>query len=404
MSRFYYRATDANGLETEGSRDAENAHALRWTLREEGLRPVLVEIDERPSDTGAFFGNPFALLPPRQAHLELSLRQVAVMLRSGLPLLSAIETTVEQAPSRAVRRVWAAIRDALENGSSLTEAMEPHKRFTPATLQLIALGEESGNLELVMERAAQAMEQRRILVQTTLSALAYPAITLLAAIAIATYMVLGVIPQMERFLSSLGRRLPPMTQSLLDLSNWIQQWAMPILIVGTAMLVAAIAFYLWPPGRLAADRLVLRIPLVGRILRTSATAAFVRSLGLLLHSGISLLESLRAVRDLHRNRHLAGLIDSARQEIVAGQSLAESLDVPHAYTPMLSKMIAVGEASGALDDILEQMAEFHEAMLKTLLKQLSALIEPAIIFVVGGIVGYVYIAFFLGLFAATGSR
>lgn len=168
--------------------------------------------------------------------------------------------------------------------------------------------------------------------------------------------------------------------------------------------MASVAFYLWPMGRMIVDRFALRLPLIGLILRTAATALFARSMAILLQSGIPLLEALRAAQTLHANRFLAALLDRTRRGILDGASLAEGLQEPKAYTPMLSKMVAVGEASGTLDEILENVAEFHEQSLQALIKQLSALVEPAIIIIVGGIVGYVYIAFFVGLFAATGGR
>lgn len=405
MPRYQYTATNPQGQASSGTLEAATPAAARWALREQALRPLRIEPapeTNAPLVSGQLW---LRIFPPRQIHIELSLRQIAVMLRSGLPLLATLETVVEQAPSRSTKFLWEAVRDAVTDGASLHDALKPYRRrLGAATLQLVAIGEESGNLDTVLEQAATAMEERRILLQQTLSALTYPAITLIAAIAITVYMVLGVIPQMERFLTALGRQLPAMTQSLLDFSNFLQLHGPRILVFLFIIVAVSIAFYLWPPGRLQVDRIVLRLPLFGKILRTSATAAFSRSVALLLQSGIPLLDTLAATRDLHRNRFFAKVVDNARLRIIEGENLADGLRVKKAYTPMLPKMVGVGEASGTLDEILHEMARFHESALKNLIKQLSALVEPAIILFVGGVVGYVYIAFFMGLFAATGAR
>lgn len=209
MPWFQYTALSTDGATLTDLAEAPDADSLRLSLREQGLRPVQVAPGQAPAS--AAWLDPGLWIPPRPVHIELCLRQLAVMLRSGLTLLSALETVIEQAPSGAVRRVWTAVRDEVEASSGFAEAMGAHRCFGHATVRMVALGEESGNLDSVLDRSAAAMERRRLLKQSTLSALAYPAITLLAAIGITSYMVLGVIPQMERFLTALGRRLPPMT-------------------------------------------------------------------------------------------------------------------------------------------------------------------------------------------------
>ncbi|MCC5844408.1 MAG: type II secretion system F family protein [Verrucomicrobia bacterium] len=403
MPWYTYHALDSNGEPQHGTIEAETLSAARWALREDKLRTrELRECDPPPS--WLRLPDPRALMPVKSVQVEVSLRQLAMMLRSGLPLLASLETLIEQAPGPGMRRVWARVRDRVEQGGSLADALETQRPFGHATVQLARLGEESGNLDLVLRRAADSMEKRRILKQTTINALLYPIITLVSAIGIASYMVLGVIPQMERFLNALGRRLPPITQSLLDFSNLIQRHAGNLLVTLVMSVVVFTGVFLWPPGRLRIDRALLRIPLIGGILRTAATALFSRSMSILLQSGIPLLEGLRAVQRLHNNRWIAARLDHARREVMDGHPLSEPLAAPFTYTPMLPRMVAVGEAGGTLDEVLEEVADFHEESLAHLIKQLSALIEPAIIFFVGGIVGYVYIAFFVGLFAATGGR
>jgi type IV pilus assembly protein PilC len=236
-----------------------------------------------------------------------------------------------------------------------------------------------------------------------LTALAYPAIVLIAAIGVTAFMAFSVIPKLERFLSTIGRRLPAMTQLLLEISRGVQAYAPYALLGLIVATVVAIAAYRWPPGREWIDRVTLRVPLVGTLFCLAGTVAFANGLGALLRSGITLLEGLRTAERLQRNRHLANQVAAARDAIMHGGNLATPLAAPHAFMPMLSRMVAVGESAGTLDEVLDEVAGFYETQLQSTIRQLSVIVEPAIIVVVGGIVGFVYISFFMALFAAGGA-
>lgn len=400
MPLFQYSAVAASGETVEGRLDAATPAEARWRLMEQGLRPDRILETAAVGTAAPRLFDPRNWRSARSIHIELTLRQIAVMLRSGLTLLSALETVVEQAPSRATRWVYERVRERIEGGATLEEALAEHPCFPSAAVSMIAMGEESGNLDTVIERAALTMESRRRNRSATITALFYPTFTFLFAIAICVYMVLAVIPPMKKALEALGRPLPAMTQSLLDAADFFAKWG--VLLGGLILLaiVTLVLVALWPPGRLALDRFVLRLPLIGSILRTGATALFSRSMGTLLGSGIPLVEGLRIVSSLHANRYFAAVVDSARRRILEGGTLAASLARPHAYTPMMLKMTAVGEAGGNLEETLAHAADFHDEQLQTLIKRLSALLEPAVILLVGTLVGYVYIAFFVGLYGA----
>jgi type IV pilus assembly protein PilC len=232
----------------------------------------------------------------------------------------------------------------------------------------------------------------------------YPGIVFLASLAVTIFILTYAIPRISVYLQAMGRPLPPMTQRLVDLSDLlVTQWPM---IVGGAVLAGVLSgvTYAAPVGRLLIDSIVLRIPLVGYILRTGATAAFSRSMSILLSSGVTIIESLRTCQDLHRNRRLAITIARAREQIIGGDALAPSFrsgsfaDV--AFMPMLAGMIAAGEKSGRLDQTLVECATFHEQRLASLIRVLSSVIEVAVVVFVGGIVGYVYLAFMVALYGA----
>jgi type IV pilus assembly protein PilC len=267
-------------------------------------------------------------------------------------------------------------------------------------VELVRVGGVTGHLEPVLTRAAEALERRRQLQTSMLTALAYPTIVLLAAFGVTGFMVLSVIPKLEKFLSTIGRRLPPMTQLLMDITHGIQTYLPYGLALGAVLAAAVIGGCFWPPSRIVIDRLVLRIPLVGTIFRLAGTVAFAGNLGALLHSGIRILEGLRTVERLQRNQFLALQIAQAREAVMHGTNLAAPLATPHAFMPMLSRMVAVGESAGTLDEVLAEVARFYESQLQSTIRRLSVIVEPVIIIVVGGIVGFVYISFFMALFAA----
>ncbi|MBL8794953.1 MAG: type II secretion system F family protein [Planctomycetia bacterium] len=405
MPLFVFTARDTSGRSQSGRQEAPSPQVLVSTLRARGLLVLEVrQADASDAETATLLErlNPGYWLPPRSIDVEISLQQLGVMLRSGLTLLESLKTMAEQASRPSMRRIWRQTALRIQQGSGLADAMMEHRCFPHLVIQLVRVGEQTGTLESVVNRAAGTMERRRLLRTSLLTALMYPTIVFFAAIGVSVFMVLGVIPKLKTFLSSLGRRLPPMTQFLLDFSDFVQQNGLPIFLGIVGFIVALICVYLWPPGRYFLDHLMLRVWPLGRLFRLSATVLVAHALGTLIRSGITLVEALRTVEELPANRYVAAQIANARAAVLRGSRLADPLDVRDAFMPMLSRMVAVGEQAGTLDDILDEVARFHEMQLQGAIRQFSALIEPVIIIVVGGIVGFVYISFFMALFAAAG--
>jgi type IV pilus assembly protein PilC len=403
MPSFAFTARDPRGRSQQGTFEAGSTTAVVEELRGRGW--LVLEV--RDATPAASDGSPsFSLwnwLPARSIDVELGLRQIAVMIRSGLTLLDALTTAAQQSQRPAMGRIWSDVAEQIQEGSSLGDAMSRHARFSGMVVELIRVGSQTGRLEPVLIKAAESIEHRRALRTSLLTALAYPFIVVLAAIGVTAFMALNVIPKLEKFLSTIGRKLPAVTVLLMDITHKIQAfapYALLLFAIGSVLFVAA---YFWPPSRLWIDRLALRIPLVGTVLRLSGTIAFASNLGSLLHSGIRLLEGLRTVERLQHNRFLAQRVSQAREAVIHGGNLATPLAPRHAFMPMLSRMVAVGESAGTLDEILAEVARFYEAQLQATIRRLSVIIEPVIIVVVGGIVGFVYIAFFMALFAAGGA-
>lgn len=404
MPTFAFTARDPRGRTQRGNQQAASALELATQLRSRGwlvldVSPVAIDTD---SVLLAYI-NPRGWLPVRSIDVEMALNQLAVMLRSGLTLLAALGTSAEHADRLRLQRILRQVSTKIQEGHSFSEALSEHACFSQLTVQLVKVGEQTGNLDVVLERAAEAMERSRNLKSQVLAAITYPAIVLVAALGVTAFMILFVVPKLQIFLRVLGKKLPPTTQLLVDLSNWIQTNGITALITTVVVLLTVVILYSVPQGRLMIDRMLLRIPILGRIFRVAATALFARALCIMIRSGVTVLEALRTITRLGANRYLTTVVDAARQRVFAGGGLAEALsEARHGFMPMLGRMTAVGETAGTLDEVLDEVATFHESLLAVLIKQLSALVEPAIIVFVGGVVGFVYISFFLAMYAAAG--
>lgn len=401
MPEFSYLIRDTAGKMQRGRAEADSAAALRLTLESQGERLISAKPVEKPAGAIGLY-NPLHRLPPRSVVVEVALEQLALMLQSGIGILQALKTVGEQTTSRSFRAICDQMAEDIQEGDSVSDAMSKHSCFPKLVVQLAKVGETTGNLDVVLQRASQQMASRRENISNVRTAVAYPVFVGLAAVGVAGYLVVVVIPELEKFLSATGRKLPAITQSLMDLSVWIRLNGIATVAVGLLAMVAVVLAYKWPPGRAVIDRWLLRVPILGKVFRLAGTVTFASSLGVMLRSGITVLEALRTVEDLHENTFLATQVAVARETVMEGGDLATPLAAKHAYMPMLSSMIAVGENTGQLDEVLDRVTRFHESQLKAAIKKLSAMIEPMTIVVVGGIVGYVYLAFFMALFAAGG--
>ncbi len=400
MPAFLYNVLDAAGSRLSGELESASSAAATAELRGRGLTVIGLEEVQHSAHSRGW--KPSELLWIRSLDIEISLYQLATLLRSGLTLLGALRLVAEQSERGRLRRVWEEVVMAIESGRTFADALAQQPCFNRLVVQLVSVGEQTGHLGPVLERAAMALEKKRTLRAGLLTTLMYPAIVFLLAIGLAVYMVIGVLPKLQVFLRAMGKKLPPMTQRLLDFSDWIQINGVTTVIIAVSSAIALVMLFLWPPGRAVIDALALRIPLLGKAFRTAGTALFATSFSALLSSGVTLIEALRVTERLMGNRRLASIVTSAREQVMQGEPLARHLSRPHGFMPMLPRMIAVGESSGTLDNVLDEVARFHEAQLERLIKRLTALIEPAVIVTVGTVVGYVYISFFMALFAATG--
>ena len=406
MSTFAYTIRERSGRSRSGTVDAPDMATASSNLRQDGV--LILKLTPAPGASIPTEGaertqrrRGFRLRSPRSAAIEVGLKQMGVMLRSGLTLLETLRAVGDQTTSRPLKRVLEEVGEDVRSGKPLSAALKARGCFSRVVIQLCEVGEQTGQLDVVLERASDALERRRILIAQIISALLYPGIVFVAAIGVTVFILTYAIPRVTVYLNALGRPLPPMTQRLVDLSDFfVTQW--PVLLGSLVLaIILFVVAYSVPVGRLIIDTCLLRLPLIGYILRVGATSSFSRSMSILISSGVTIIESLRTCQELHRNRRLATTIAVSRETVMSGGDLASSFKVKGAFMPMLASMIAAGEKSGQIDKTLLECATFHEQRLASLIRMLSSVIEIVVVVAVGGIVGYVYVAFMVALYGAS---
>lgn len=401
MALFNYTARAHNGLQVIDVIETTHQNAAIMALREQGLLVISIKEVKTDSSSSNFSLNPFDYRSIRNADIEMAFHQIAVMLRSGISLLDALELTLVYCRI-GTRKTWRQLMEKIQQGSSFTDALKEHKVFTQFTIQMIRVGEQTGNLSTVMDQAAEELKSARKLKKQITSALKYPAFTLLMAIGVCIYMLVKLIPEIKKLLLIMGKPMPPITKALIDSSDWFMANGIFISITAFVFMAAFIVLYNFPISRWWIDKLALKLPVFGNVFRLSGTVLFSRAMGLLLRSGVVIVDALETMEKLHVNTYMASRINYAHGKILHGSTLGDSLALQSPYMPLLIQMIHVGENSGTLDTILEEMTEYHEELLKQAIATLTGMIAPLMTMFVGGIIGFVYAAFLVAMFAGAG--
>ncbi len=401
MAEFSYSARDRAGNVVTGAVNAGNKERALIQLRGQRLLVLAIEPVKSKDDSTGFSLNPLAYRRLNAGDLEHDFHQLAVMLRAGLSLMEALDL-VRQNARIGAKPTWQALRDRIAEGSSFAEALREHALFSEFTIQLVTVGEQTGHLAVVLDQAAEEIKSSLALKKQIVTALRYPVVTLLFAIGLVAFMLIKLVPEIKKLLEIMGKPMPPITQALIDISDWTLAHLLVIVALLVLSLTTFFVLYAWAPSRWWIDRLALKLPIFGYVFRLSGTVLFARAMGLLLGSGVVIVDALVTMANLHVNRFMGSRVEIARNKLLEGASLAEALPTDIGYLPLLLHMIRVGENSGMLDPILKEMADYHEELLKRLIAWLTGMIAPAMTVIVGGVVGFVYAAFLVAMFTAAG--
>lgn len=325
------------------------------------------------------------------------------MIGAGLSLMESLDVLGAQADSPGLKATCERLVEELRGGSDLSAAMECcPKAFTPLYVSMVRAGEASGQMDIILERLADYTEAADELRREIKSAMTYPVISLVLVLGITAFLMLGVVPTFRQVFDSLGTELPAITQFVLGASDWMQaNW--PIMMGAGAGLMAAIwGFKRTATGRLTFDILALRLPIFGPLARKVALARFSRTFATLIRSGVPIMATLDIVADTAGNLVVSNAVRKSRESVKNGNMLSEPLSEAPIFPPMVVRMIAIGERSGALEQLLEKIAEFYDSQVKAQIKSLTSLIEPLLISFMGVIVGGVVLSVFLPILDIVG--
>ncbi len=401
MAVFEYTGVQGgNGKNVKGYRDAENVRALRVNLRKEGV--LLTSAKEGSEDkikSKKGEANLFAFMSRVSANdVAVMTRQLATLVRAGIPLVESISALVEQVEHQEFVRVLSEVRESLKAGTSFSKSLGVHpKVFPPLYINMVAAGEASGMLELVLERLSDFMESQTRLKGQLTAALAYPVVMGLFAMGLITFLMAAVVPQLTSIFDNLGEALPWYTQLLIFTSNMVTDfWWLIMGVSGGAFWY----FQRWKntkKGHMDWDVFRLNVPLFGRLTLLAALARFTRTLATLLGAGVQLLPAMEIGRNVLENVKLEGVITVAIGSIREGESIAEPLKQSGAFPPMLTHMISVGEKSGQLEEMLTNVSRAYESEVETKLAAVTSLLEPIMIIVMGGAVGFIVVSIMMPL-------
>jgi general secretion pathway protein F len=396
------------GKSVKGSLSAENIRAVRSRLRLDGVFPTQIneadgnsEVAKSPSEGRRFHFEFPTRIPPM--HLSIATRQLATLTSAGIPLVECLNALVEQIEHSALKAVFAQIRDRVNEGSALADAISISGKFDNLYISMVRAGEASGALGTVLNRVADYLEDQVRLSSKLISIFVYPAVLLGFAILVIAMLVTVVLPQITNLLISLGQELPFYTRMVIGASDFARSWWW--LILGGLMLLflGFRAFRRTDSGRMIVDRAILKLPLMGRVVRVVAIARFTRTLSSLLSGGVGIIQSLDISRHVARNAVIEEAIMDARTSVLEGASLAYPLRASGEFPPMVITMVEVGERAGDLEAMLAKVAETYDEQVETTITRLTSLLEPLLILVMVGIVLFIMMATLMPLMSVTSS-
>ena len=396
MPTYAYKARNASGQLVEGVLEGGATGAVADILRAQGLTPV--DIRETKAKAASSSVSLLSLFKPQVTHIDLLLfsRQMHTLLKAGVPILRALNGLQDAAINPEMKRVIGEIRESLEAGRELSQALAKHPRvFSSFYLSMIRVGESTGLLEEVFFRLFEHLEFERYMREQVKSALRYPSFVVMAMAAAIVIVNIFVIPAFAKVFEGFGSELPLMTRLLLGFSNFMVAW-WPALLAGVSGVAVGVRSWIaTPKGRYAWDRWSLKIPIAGKILHKAALSRFARSFALGTRSGVPVMQALTNAAQTVDNVFVARTVERMRENIERGESLLRAAISSGIFTPVVLQMVAVGEESGAVDDMMDEVGDMYRQEVEYELKTLGQQIEPILIVLLGVLVLILALGIFL---------
>ena len=391
MPVFQYTARNASGQVKNASIDAPSRDEAVNRLRRQRLTVVKVE-EVRAAAKGA--GGKIAM-----RDVVIFTRQFSTMVNAGLPLVQALDILARQSENPALAAAVRAVVSDVEQGNTVADAMRKQpKAFNDLYTNMVAAGEMGGILDVILNRLAVFMEKNDALIRKVKGAMIYPTVILCVAGLCVVVLLWRVIPVFSAMFASVGMELPLPTQIVIGLSTFLNQYWWMLLLGGAGTVVALRRYYATSSGQLVIDALLLKVPVLGDVLRKSAVSRFTRTLGTLVSSGVSILDGLEITARTAGNRVVEDAVMQSRASIAGGDTIAGPLDKSGVFPPMVISMINVGEQTGGLDEMLSKIADFYDDEVDAAVSGLLSLLEPIMIVFLGVVVGGMIVAMYLPIF------
>ncbi|HEV2150096.1 MAG TPA: type II secretion system F family protein [Longimicrobiaceae bacterium] len=392
MPVFTYSARSLSGDIQAGEIDLPSRDEVVAFLRRQRLIPVAVR--PKAKDLEISFGSGVST-----REVVIFTRQFATMINSGLPLVQSLSILAEQTENKRFRKITTEVLHDIESGQTLADSMRKHPQiFTELYVNMVAAGEAGGILDVILLRLATFLEKNDALVRKIKGAMTYPAVMLFVVIAATTILLWKVVPVFANIFLDAGLALPMPTRVVLAASAFLQSYILVIIAAAIVGVFLLRRYYKTEGGQLVIDRLLLKMPVLGVLLRKSAVSRFTRTLGTLVSSGVSILEGLQITARTSGNRVIHDAVMASRASIAGGATISEPLKVSGVFPPMVVQMINVGEQTGGLDEMLSKIADFYDDEVDAAVSALTSVLEPIMIVVMGVVIGGMVVAMYMPMF------
>ena len=400
MPIYLWEGKNRNNIVQKGEMDASSEDLVRSNLSR--LRITPTKIKKKPKD---IFENVAFLQPGvTQRDVILFCRQFSTMIDAGLPIIQCMDILHAQQENATFKKMLKNIKEQVESGATLADSLKKYpKQFDDLFVNMVAAGEAGGILDTILRRLSAYMEKAARLKSQVKGAMTYPIVTMVIAVAVVAVILVFVIPVFEQMFDDMGGALPPITQVVVALSEFVKSKIHWILIGIVIFIFAFKKYYKTEKGRKLVDATVLKLPVFGLLIRKVSVAKFTRTMGTMLSSGVAILEALDIVAKTSGNKTVEQAIYTVRSGIAEGRTMADPLAESGVFPAMVCQMISVGESTGALDAMLEKIADFYEEEVDQAVDNLTSLIEPFMLVFLGVVIGTLVVAMYMPIFKMAGA-
>lgn len=403
MPKYKYVGFTSDGKKVENSVEADSVRDAKKILRRQNIRATkVIEPSFFEADLGQFLVDKGLAKPFGRSDLMRFTRQLSILINAGVPILECLEILHKQEQNIVLKRVLKNISMQVEEGKSLYDAMSGQQGFDKLYCALVKAGEAAGILDSILVKLAEFLEKAEKLKKQVKSALTYPVIVVFVGVVVIFGLMTFVVPQFVGMLKESNQEIPWVTQTVIDVSNFFQNYTLLLIAAIVAFTMLFLNFIKTKDGKHAWDRFTMRAPLFGGLVIKGNLGAFTRTLATMLAAGVPIIDSLDICIDTLDNTQIAKDLTKVRKAVIEGKSITEPLSRIQYFPPLVTQMIKVGESTGNIDTMLIKVADVFEEEVEDLVANLTKMIEPLILVVLGGIIGFVLIAMYLPIFMSAG--